>query len=179
MFADPQSITVSGSAKTLNRTGTGPDTGAFASATRDRRLTITHNYGRRIRRTMRFQTDSLVANPLVSGQNINQSITILVISCPCALILATPTATLARARRQALKAGLRHVYTGNVFDPDGQATRCAGCGALAIARHGYRLLAYHLDDTGRCRACGRALAGRFAGPPGTWGSRRLRVAIES
>lgn len=76
MFADPQTITVSTVAKTLNRTGTGPDTGAFASASRDRRLTINHNYGRRVRRTMRFQTDSLVANPLVSGQNINQSITI-------------------------------------------------------------------------------------------------------
>ncbi len=76
MLADPQTITVSAVAKTLNRTGTGPDTGAFATAARDYRLTVTHNYGRRTRRTMRFAADTLVANPLVSGQNISQSVTI-------------------------------------------------------------------------------------------------------
>jgi len=76
LFSDTQTVTVSGSAKTLNRTGTGPDTGAFSTPTRDRRITIAHNYGRRIRRTMRFQVDTLVANPLISGQNVNQSITI-------------------------------------------------------------------------------------------------------
>lgn len=76
MFADPQSITVSGAAKVLNRTGTGPDTGAFATSARDRRLSIVHNYGRRIRRTMRYSADTLVANPLISGQNISQSVTV-------------------------------------------------------------------------------------------------------
>ena len=89
---------------------------------------------------------------------------------------ATPPATLARARRQALAAGLRHVYTGNVSDPAGQSTYCAGCGALVIERDGYRLGAWHLRD-GRCTACGRALAGHVDEPPGAWGARRMRVIV--
>ena len=74
---------------------------------------------------------------------------------------------------------MKHVYTGNVFDPDGQSTRCAGCGAIVIARDGYRILGYALDADGRCRACGRALAGRFGVSAGGWGSRRLRVDVSS
>ncbi len=87
---------------------------------------------------------------------------------------ATPGATLVRARQQALAAGIRHVYTGNVHDPDGQSTYCAGCGARVIERDGYQLGAWQLDR-GACRGCGRALAGRFADRPGAWGPRRLRV----
>ncbi|HVV84955.1 MAG TPA: AmmeMemoRadiSam system radical SAM enzyme [Kofleriaceae bacterium] len=87
----------------------------------------------------------------------------------------TPPSTLRRARQQALDAGLRHVYTGNIVDVDGQATRCPGCGARVIERDGYRLLGWALTDGGACTACGHQLAGRFAGPPGSWGSRRLRV----
>src|SRR5262249_10718696 len=41
----------------------------------------------------------------------------------------TPPETLVRARQQALSAGLRHVYTGNIHDPHDQSTRCTGFGA--------------------------------------------------
>lgn len=83
MFTDPISITVSGSAKSLARTGTGPDTGAFATADRAYRLSVSHSYGRRIRSLLKMQRDSLVANPLVSGQNVNQSMSVyLVIDRP-------------------------------------------------------------------------------------------------
>jgi pyruvate formate lyase activating enzyme len=88
----------------------------------------------------------------------------------------TPPATLARARRQALAAGLRHVYVGNVHDVAGQSTSCAGCGALLIERDWYRLGAYRLRG-GACPDCGQALAGRFGDGPGTWGARRLRVTV--
>ena len=46
----------------------------------------------------------------------------------------TPPATLARAREIARRAGLRYVYTGNVADPEGQATLCPECGAPLIER---------------------------------------------
>ncbi|MCA9679971.1 MAG: AmmeMemoRadiSam system radical SAM enzyme [Kofleriaceae bacterium] len=91
-------------------------------------------------------------------------------------IPGTPAATLARARRQALAAGLEHVYTGNVHDPAGQSTYCAGCGALLIARDGYTLGAYRIKD-GACPDCGKRVAGRFDTHAGTWGSRRLRVVM--
>lgn len=76
MFADPQAVTISGSAKSLNRTSSTADGGRFSTADRAHRLEIQHVYGRRHRHTAKFQVDSLVANPLVSGQNVNQSVTL-------------------------------------------------------------------------------------------------------
>ncbi len=65
---------------------------------------------------------------------------------------------------EATARGLVHVYTGNVVDPDGGSSWCAGCGALLIERDGYRLGRWGLDAGGRCRACGLALPGRFLHP---------------
>jgi pyruvate formate lyase activating enzyme len=90
---------------------------------------------------------------------------------------ATPLWTVRRARDIALGNGLAHVYTGNVRDDEGAATFCAGCGAKLVARSGYKIAAWALDDAGACNACGRPCAGVFDGKPGTWGNRRLPIAI--
>lgn len=89
---------------------------------------------------------------------------------------ATPAATLQRARKIAKSAGLRHVYTGNVHDPDGQSTYCTGCGSLLIERDWYQLGKWNLDDS-RCRDCGTMLAGHFGSAPGNSGGRRLRLHV--
>jgi pyruvate formate lyase activating enzyme len=89
----------------------------------------------------------------------------------------TPLATLERARRQALEAGLRYVYLGNVHHRAGDTTRCPRCGAAVIERDWYELVAYRLDATGRCQACGAALAGRFDPAPGHFGRRRIPVRL--
>jgi pyruvate formate lyase activating enzyme len=89
----------------------------------------------------------------------------------------TPPPTLKRARRMALQAGLHHVYTGNISDPEGATTYCPGCGAPLIGRDGYRLTGWALDHNGHCRACGRALSGVFGDRPGNWGNRRQPVRI--
>ncbi|HRZ11720.1 MAG TPA: AmmeMemoRadiSam system radical SAM enzyme [Kiritimatiellia bacterium] len=78
----------------------------------------------------------------------------------------TPPATLRRARQQALQAGLRYVYTGNVRDPEGAATLCHACGNMLIGRDGYRLTAWGLEAGGRCRKCGTVCAGVFEERPG-------------
>lgn len=91
---------------------------------------------------------------------------------------ATPASTLRRARQQALAAGLRHVYTGNIHDPEGDTTSCTGCGDPLVVRDWYAILHYGLDPRGCCPRCGTALAGRFGAAAGTWGRKRLRVAIE-
>jgi|YelNatPaOPRAMG01_1025707.scaffolds.fasta_scaffold02600_11 pyruvate formate lyase activating enzyme len=90
---------------------------------------------------------------------------------------ATPAATLRRARQQARAAGLRHVYTGNVHDPEGQSTYCANCGRRLIERDWYYLGQWNLDNRGCCRFCGARLAGHFDPQPGTWGGRRQPVII--
>jgi pyruvate formate lyase activating enzyme len=89
----------------------------------------------------------------------------------------TPPETLARARRQALAAGLRHVYTGNVHDLEGDATLCPGCGATLIARDWYQLLDYRLTPDGRCLSCGASIAGHFDPAPGRFGRRRIPVRL--
>lgn len=77
---------------------------------------------------------------------------------------ATPPSRLRWARELALEAGLRHVYTGNVRDPDSEATYCAGCGQAVLRRDGFLVLSQSLDAEGRCRQCGTALPGRFQLP---------------
>ena len=89
----------------------------------------------------------------------------------------TPPETLARARRIALANGVRHAYTGNVFDAEGGSTYCAGCETAVIERDWYRLGEYRLTDDGCCLLCGTQLPGVFAGRPGTWGPRRLPVRL--
>ncbi len=89
----------------------------------------------------------------------------------------TPTATLRTARAIAKRAGVRHVYTGNVRDPEGATTWCAGCGAALIEREGYAITGWHLDGGGACENCGTLLAGVFDARPGGWNGGRLPVAI--
>jgi pyruvate formate lyase activating enzyme len=90
---------------------------------------------------------------------------------------STPPGTLRRARRIAAANGVRHAYTGNVFDPEGQSTTCHACRTTVIGRRGYRLTSWRLDDTGVCAGCGTPCPGVFEPAPGTWGSRRLPVRI--
>jgi hypothetical protein len=52
MFSDPQTVTVSGVAKTLNRTGSTENGGKFATADRSRQLNVIHTYGKRTRHTV-------------------------------------------------------------------------------------------------------------------------------
>ena len=91
----------------------------------------------------------------------------------------TPPQTLTRARRIALDAGLRHVYTGNVHDRDGDRTTCPSCGAAVIERDWYELRRWALTGDGRCRACDTPIAGVFDGPPGEWGRRRQPVQLST
>jgi pyruvate formate lyase activating enzyme len=89
----------------------------------------------------------------------------------------TPAATLRRARAIALANGLRHVYTGNVHDLEGGATRCPGCGEPVIARDWHSVLEYELDEAGACRHCGTAIAGRFGPFERPFGRRRIPIRM--
>ena len=89
----------------------------------------------------------------------------------------TPPATLSRARRIAMQAGLRYVYTGNVHDRQGGSTWCHRCGALLIERDWYQLGRWGLTADGSCAGCGMQIPGVFEASPGTWGARRMPVRI--
>ena len=94
----------------------------------------------------------------------------------------TPPETLRRARAIGKSVGLKHVYTGNVHDTEGDTTLCASCGHAVIERDWYELRAYRLGPGGRCKRCGTKLAGRFEGDADevlarAFGRRRVRLKL--
>jgi len=91
----------------------------------------------------------------------------------------TPPATLTRARELAMANGVRYAYTGNVFDPKGQSTRCHHCQAMLIQRNGYWLDGWGLDENGCCSKCSTPLPGFFEPQPGHWGNRRVPIRLAS
>ena len=94
----------------------------------------------------------------------------------------TPLATLTRSRKIALRNGLRYVYTGNVHDLNGSSTHCHRCGETLIGRDWYELSAWNLALDGQlaaCKNCSAPVAGVFEEQPGTWGTRRQVIHVES
>ena len=92
----------------------------------------------------------------------------------------TPTATLQRSRRIALRNGLHYVYTGNVHDFLGSSTYCHDCGNILIGRDWYELSTWNLAFDGGCavcRNCATPVAGVFETRRGTWGSRRQAIHV--
>jgi pyruvate formate lyase activating enzyme len=83
------------------------------------------------------------------------------------------------ARRAASRSrtGLRHVYTGNVQNPSGQSTWCHGCGRRLIGRDGYAITGRALAEDCRCRSCGTRCPGVLEPRPGSWGPRRMPLAV--
>jgi pyruvate formate lyase activating enzyme len=91
--------------------------------------------------------------------------------------LPTPAETLRMARRIAMNAGIRYVYTGNVHDPLGQATHCHACGTVLIGRDQYDITAWNLSADGRCAVCDTRCHGVFEAAAGRWGQRRQPVRL--
>lgn len=91
----------------------------------------------------------------------------------------TPVETLRRIRARARSMGLRYVYTGNVHDPEGSTTSCAGCGETLIERRLMTVTKYRLDANGACPVCHAKLPGVFAPKPEHVGELRFphRVAV--
>tara|TARA_Y200000002_G_scaffold380935_1_gene393632 strand:+ start:8705 stop:9787 length:1083 start_codon:yes stop_codon:yes gene_type:complete len=89
----------------------------------------------------------------------------------------TPLTTLQRARKIALEHGLHYVYTGNVHDKTGDATRCSECGVLLIERDWYQIIGYHLTAEGKCPHCEHPCPGVYDSTPGNWGHKRIPIQI--
>jgi pyruvate formate lyase activating enzyme len=89
----------------------------------------------------------------------------------------TPLQTLLRARKIALKNGVRYAYIGNAHDKAASSTYCHGCGQLLIGRDWYQLSEWNLDALACCRFCGESCAGVFNEKSGDWGAQRRAVVI--
>jgi hypothetical protein len=83
MLADPQSVTINAVATSLPAIGRGVDTSAYQKDDGTVKLTVSHNYGKRTRRTARLDFSKIAADPLISAQNIKYSMSAyLVIDLP-------------------------------------------------------------------------------------------------
>jgi len=72
-LADPQSVTVSGTATSLPRTGLALNEGSFTDGSGQLSLTVLHGSSRRTRHTVKLQKSAIVADPLVPSTNQNVS----------------------------------------------------------------------------------------------------------
>jgi pyruvate formate lyase activating enzyme len=90
----------------------------------------------------------------------------------------TSPATLAMARKIAMKNGIRYAYTGNVQDEEGGSTYCHHCHEKLIGRDWYELSDWNVKADGVCRFCGAPCAGVFEAQPGHWGPRRAPVLLK-
>lgn len=67
MFTEPQSVTVSGAAKSLPRVSFGDRKGVFENTTTGHALSVAHANGKRGRRTVRLDITKTAADPLLDG----------------------------------------------------------------------------------------------------------------
>ena len=71
---------------------------------------------------------------------------------------STPAATIHQAREIGLAAGLRYVYSGNIWGDDGEKTHCHHCSHLLIDRMGFRVVR-NTVQAGACPQCSTPIAG--------------------
>ena len=90
---------------------------------------------------------------------------------------ATPHETLIRARQQAVDAGVKFAYVGNVHDQSNESTYCPNCAEVLIERDWYELGAYRLDGN-RCGKCQAVIPGVFEQGHGDWGRKRQPIRID-
>lgn len=89
MFNDPALLkvvtasTIGTTAFTLPRTSASLNYGQFAANDGNTKFTIQHSYGKRVRRVVRLDIKAIVADPLLTGVNAEQSMsTYLVTDIP-------------------------------------------------------------------------------------------------
>lgn len=74
-FADPQTVTINAVANTLPRISSGINSGAFQKDDANVKLEVSHAYGRRTRRQLKLTHRKVAADPLLSGANVQYSMT--------------------------------------------------------------------------------------------------------
>lgn len=68
-FSDPQSVTINAVANSLPRISSSENAGIFQKDDGNVKLSVSHNYGKRVRRTIRLDHRKIAADPLITGNN--------------------------------------------------------------------------------------------------------------
>lgn len=70
MLTDPQSVTISGTANSLPRVSTTVNSSTYQKDDGTVKLSVSHAYGKRNRRSIRLEHSKIAADPLISAQSI-------------------------------------------------------------------------------------------------------------
>jgi hypothetical protein len=82
-FADPQSVTINAVAQSMPRVSSGDNSGTFQKDDGTYRLKVSHQYGKRTRRTIRLDANKIAANPFDTSLNQQVSMSVyLVVDVP-------------------------------------------------------------------------------------------------
>jgi len=105
-FADPQSVTINGSATSLPRVSSGDGKGTFRKDDTTVEMTVSHQYGKRNRSAIRLTQNKVVTDPLVSTVNVP-------VSTSVTLVVDTPTMGFTLAEKGYLVAALCSFLTAS------------------------------------------------------------------
>jgi len=83
-FSDPQSVTIGAATISLARVSSGDNTGIFSKDDQNVKLSASHQYGKRVRRTIRLDHRKVAADPLIAAQNLNYNMA-------CYIVVDVPT----------------------------------------------------------------------------------------
>jgi len=72
-LSDPQSLTVNGGAQSLARTSTGVNTSSYNKDDQTVGFAVSHQYGKRYRRTARVTSNKITTDPLLTNVNVRVS----------------------------------------------------------------------------------------------------------
>jgi len=99
-FADPQSVTISGTTTSLPRTGVGNGSSEYTSADGTIALKASSSYGNRTRRVVRIDHKKVSANEFLPDQNVTRSMS-------CYLVFDLPAAGYTPTEAMAIYTGFK------------------------------------------------------------------------
>lgn len=105
-FADPQSVTISGTPISLPRTSVGEDISEYVSGDALTQLTASHKYGKRARRMLRLDTSKLTTDPFRPSENVKVSMSLY-------MVFDLPPAGYTATEAKAVYDGFKAQYTAS------------------------------------------------------------------
>jgi len=105
-FADPQSVTIGGTTTSLPRVSAGNNQSSYKSNDGLITQTVSSQYGKRVRRTLRLDHSKVAADPFVSGVNTKYSMSTYV-------VVDVPTTGYTVAEAKAVVDGLMTILTAS------------------------------------------------------------------
>lgn len=76
---DPQSVTLASGAVSVPRTSSGVNSSTYTSADGTVQLVVSHQYGKRTRRSVRVNVNKITTDPLLTGASINVGLSAYVV----------------------------------------------------------------------------------------------------